>query len=227
MFSFIPFFVGLLALAIPHVFGSPAIVPLVRDAPPLPPVNVTTGASAPSFYSGPWQNFPAFNGAAGAGRSFDDLFNLNRNSMRSTGSTEDDVNRIKVGIRQSANQIGVDNRVILAIIMQESHGNVGVVTNNSPGGIVTAGIMQCMGYPGYPGQHGLSQDQITAMIRGGTQQFKQNLVNWGNIWTGESYYPALREYNSGSVNPNDLSDGRGATASYVSDVVQRLQGWVN
>jgi hypothetical protein len=65
------------------------------------------------------------------------------------------------------------------------------------------------------------------MVRGGTQHFKANLQNWGNKWSGESIYPALREYNSGSVNKDNLSDGRGATAEYVSDIAQRLQGWVN
>lgn len=65
------------------------------------------------------------------------------------------------------------------------------------------------------------------MVKGGTQHYKQNLINWGNKWSGESIYPALREYTSGSVNPNNLSDGRGATASYVSDIANRLQGWTN
>jgi hypothetical protein len=33
----------------------------------------------------------------------------------------------------------------------------------------------------------------------------------------------LRGYNSGSINFNDLNDPQGATASYVSDVANRLQ----
>lgn len=65
------------------------------------------------------------------------------------------------------------------------------------------------------------------MVRGGTQHFKGNLQNWGNALNERSIYSALREYNSGSVNENNLSDGRGATASYVSDIAQRLQGWVD
>lgn len=65
------------------------------------------------------------------------------------------------------------------------------------------------------------------MVRGGTEHFKQNLRNWGDKLSGESIYPALREYNSGSVNPNDLSDGQGATGPYVSDIAQRLQGWTD
>ena len=41
-------------------------------------------------------------------------------------------------------------------------------------------------------------------------------------------YTAARIYNSGSVAPNgDLSDGNGATPCYVSDIANRLTGWVN
>lgn len=65
------------------------------------------------------------------------------------------------------------------------------------------------------------------MVNGGTSHFKQNLQNWGDQWSEQSIYPALREYNSGGVNPNDLSDGLGATPAYVSDISQRLQGWVD
>lgn len=65
------------------------------------------------------------------------------------------------------------------------------------------------------------------MVRGGTEHYKQNLRNWGDAREPRSIYPALREYNSGNVNPGDLCDGRGATNSYVSDIVNRLQGWVN
>jgi len=62
------------------------------------------------------------------------------------------------------------------------------------------------------------------MVCGGTDHYKANLRNWGDKWAAESIYPALREYNSGSVNPDNLSDARGATASYVSDISQRLNG---
>ncbi|EMR69443.1 putative exo-beta- -glucanase protein [Eutypa lata UCREL1] len=160
-------------------------------------------------------------------KSFDELFGINQNYMNQAGSTWDDIGRINVGIRNAAANIGVDERVILSIIMQESHGYVGVETTYSPEGIPTAGIMQCSGCDGYPNRNGLSQDEISSMINGGTQHYKANLQNWGDQWTGESIYPALREYNSGSVNPDNLSDGQGATDSYVSDISQRLGGWAD
>lgn len=111
--------------------------------------------------------------------------------------------------------------------MQESTGNVGVNTTYNGDGHATAGLMQCDGSPGFPGQHGLSQDQITSMVTAGTNHFKQNLKDFGDADTADCIYKALREYNSGSVNPDNLSDGRGATASYVSDIANRLLGRTN
>ena len=63
------------------------------------------------------------------------------------------------------------------------------------------------------------------MICGGVEHFKGNMEHFGNKWSGESVWPALREYNSGNANLADLSDGRGATASYVSDLANRVTGW--
>jgi len=71
------------------------------------------------------------------------------------------------------------------------------------------------------------QDQITGMVRAGTQHFKDNLQQFGNSDTADCIYKALRAYNSGSVDEGNLSDGRGATASYVSDVANRLCGQTN
>ncbi|KAK8061812.1 hypothetical protein PG994_008178 [Apiospora phragmitis] len=205
--------------------GSPVAVASQQRATDFAPLNATVSVqSGPQWISGPWQNFPKMS----TWLTFDQMFEANKNSIKSTGSTWDDVGRINVAIRNAASSIGVDERVILGIIMQESHGYVGVITTFSPGeGIPTAGIMQCSNCPGYPGQTALSQDQISGMVNGGTNHFKANLQDFGDKWSEESIYPALREYNSGSVNQNDLSDGLGATASYVSDIAQRLQGWVD
>lgn len=89
--------------------------------------------------------------------SFDDMFERNKPSMLATGSTNDDVERVRNAIKECA-QMGVEERVILAIIMQESHGDVGVRTTFSPGeGVPTGGLMQCWMCMGNPGQHGISQ----------------------------------------------------------------------
>lgn len=60
------------------------------------------------------------------------------------------------------------------------------------------------------------------MVRAGTNHFKANLAEYGGADNADTIYKALRSYNSGSSNPNDLSDGRGATPNYVSDIANRL-----
>lgn len=116
---------------------------------------LSTINAAPNFFSGPWQNFPGSN----TWLSFDDMFNANRGSMINNGDVDADVDRIFNGIKDAAT-IGVDERVILAIIMQESHGNTGVQTTFSPEGIPTAGLMQCSGCPGFPSAHGDALSQV-------------------------------------------------------------------
>jgi hypothetical protein len=82
------------------------------------------------------------------------------------------------------------------------------------------------------------------MVLAGTKHFKGNLEQTGNQDSAQSIYQALRLYNSGSMNVNvsvsssqssndvlnleqNLSDGKGATDSYVSDIANRLQGKTN
>lgn len=62
------------------------------------------------------------------------------------------------------------------------------------------------------------------MIRAGTKHFKANLAENGNKRDAECIYKSFRCYNSGSCNPNNLSDGKGATNDYVSDMANRLCG---
>ena len=62
------------------------------------------------------------------------------------------------------------------------------------------------------------------MVRAGAVHFKGNLEQLDNQDTASTIYRALRLYNSGSLDDNNLSNGMGATDSYVSDVANRLQG---
>ena len=58
----------------------------------------------------------------------------------------------------------------------------------------------------------------------GTKHYKANLEQEGDAYDAATIYKALRLYNSGDIDENDLSDGKGATPSYVSDIANRLQG---
>jgi hypothetical protein len=72
----------------------------------------------------------------------------------------------------------------------------------------------------------MSQDQITSMVLAGTNHYKANLEQLDNQDTASTIYRAFRLYNSGSLDDNNLSNGLGATDSYVSDIANRLQGVV-
>ena len=68
---------------------------------------------------------------------------------------------------------------------------------------------------------------ILQMVQDGTQGTKsgpglvQHLNSHGNA------YSAARMYNSGAIADNgDLSHANGATACYVSDIANRLTGWM-
>lgn len=72
-----------------------------------------------------------------------------------------------------------------------------------------------------------SNTSIVAMVQDGTQGTSygpglvQNLNTYGNP------YSAARGYNSGHVpKSGNLSAAAGATACYVSDIANRLTGWV-
>ncbi|KAL7787063.1 hypothetical protein V8C37DRAFT_274646 [Trichoderma ceciliae] len=171
-------------------------------------------------YNGPYQNFPPMS----SWLPWTDVFGRYEQSMVNAGSTWDDVGRINVAISAAAANIGVDERVILAIILQESSGYVGVQCTGGN----DCGLMQCQGCPSFQGRNGLAQSDTSSMINGGTQHFKGNLEDFGNLWDISSIYPALREYNSGSVNSGDLSTSAGGfgVPCYVSDVARRMMGQV-
>jgi len=183
-----------------------------------PPVK---GGPGPQNYSGPASAFPSMLQWI----SFDALWNQNAPTMLTSymwpGNTEQQNEWIREAITQVANESGiVDERLILAVVMQESLGHVHVPTTNN--GIRNPGLMQS--HDGVEYSDSDPQGSIIQMIRDGTvgtasgDGLKQLVAQYGNV------YEALRAYNSGSVNQANLSDGLGATASYVSDCANRLLG---
>lgn len=111
------------------------------------------------YYSGPASAFPP----KSTWKDFNTLFDINKPTMQETGDTGEDIGRIYNAIVAAA-KLGVEERVILCIIMQESRGNVGVETPNDPDGNPTGGLMQAEGSPGFPGRHGLSQVRIRSLL---------------------------------------------------------------
>lgn len=115
--------------------------------------------------------------------------------------SDSEIALIKKSIEQVARESGVDVRVILCIIVQESGGNVRIPTTDN--GVRNPGIMQS--HNGVIFNPGDLSGSILQMIRDGTEGtrdgdgLKQNFARQGN------WYAAFREYNSGSVNVNEMN----------------------
>ena len=80
--------------------------------------------------------------------------------MFNNGDNGPDVGMIWNAIER-ASKLGCDPRIILCIIMQESHGNVGVEGPLNQDGNVTGGLMQAVESPGFPGQHSPQVTQVS------------------------------------------------------------------
>jgi hypothetical protein len=89
-------------------------------------------------------------------KSFEEIFNANKPEMLQTGDSGEDVGRIWNAVLEAA-KLGVEERVIFCIIMQESTGNVGVGTTTDNDITATGGLMQAEESPAFPGQHNLTQ----------------------------------------------------------------------
>lgn len=74
------------------------------------------------------------------------------------------MDRIHVAITSVANTYGIDRRVLLGIMMEESHGGVGVVTTYNADGVPTGGLMQASNCHGFDGQKNLAQVTRTIPI---------------------------------------------------------------
>lgn len=74
------------------------------------------------------------------------------------------VDRIRVAIISVAQSYGIDRRVLLGIMMEESHGGVGVVTTYDADGVPTGGLFQASNCHGYDGQNNLAQVIRTTLL---------------------------------------------------------------
>jgi LysM repeat protein len=180
------------------------------------------GPGAPlRFYSGPASAFPG----AALWQSYNKYYPRQVAQMNSAGNTPQQTQWVLDAVQQVSSESNIDKRVILAMIMQESHGQVTVGTTNN--GVLNTGIMQAHNGAVYDPAN--PRGSILQMVRDGVEGvsgpnggdgLKQLLQRYGNVFV------AFRGYNSGDggINFNDLSAGNGATNSYVSDIANRLMG---
>ncbi|RDI88777.1 Uricase [Venturia inaequalis] len=175
--------------------------------------------------------------------TFDEMFAINKKVI-TTGCTQFNVaansaqetSNIATGIKTVATETGIDSRFILAILLQESNGCVRAPTTSY--GVRNPGLMQDHDGSATCNEAGRIQNPCPAstikqMIRDGVagtpagDGLVQTMAKAGGYATSTSkYYVSARIYNSGSLAANgDLGAGI-ATHCYVSDVANRLTGWV-
>lgn len=198
----------------------------VNDTAP----GIGAGTDTYKYYQGNATHFPNHT----LWISFDDMWKNNLNNIKQScgwldyGDNDSDaeITDIYNAIQDRANASLVDHRFILALVLQESHGCVRVKHTTSSGGVKNTGLMQAHHGREYDKSH--ARLSILEMIQDGTQGTKNGdgLVQLLNTYGNP--YEAARGYNSGYIpKSGDLSEAAGATACYVSDVANRLTGWVN
>ena len=209
------------------------------SAPPAP------SASAPSTGGGTW-TYKMFNGDGSPSAGwpsqdswvdFDTAFESSSVNMKAScaqwnaaNDSPQEISDIKSAIQSVASSSGVDERFILAIMMQESNGCVRVPTTDN--GVTNPGLMQShdgagtcnSGSPVSP----CPASEITQMIHDGVEGtssgdgLKQTMAQCPSSGA-QAYYGAAVIYNSGNL-PSNLDDNT-ATPCYASDIANRLMGW--
>ena len=141
---------------------------------------------------------------------------------------------ISHAIQAIANQTQVDNRFILAILMQESRGCVRITTTTSthpnPGLMQShAGTWTCVdrGIEPCPWDnvYGMIRDGVAGTLEGDGLAAILNQQQALGYVGAQLYYRAARVYNSGRVDDSQLLERGGATHCYVSSIANRLTGW--
>lgn len=181
------------------------------------------------------------NGAASDGwpsmsqwKAFDTLWGLNEILISaSCDNSDEETAAIKSSIQSIAEETGVDERFILAIVMQESKGCVRVQSTNN--GVQNTGLMQSHDGTGSCNKDGSKttpcpSSMIHTMIKDGTAGTSagDGLQQCFAAQSGEEaakYYKAARTYNSGSVDASGNLGQGGATHCYASDIANRVGGW--
>nr|POE72345.1 hypothetical protein CFP56_12218 [Quercus suber] len=148
-------------------------------------------------------------------------------------NSDDESNDLKSAIQSIASSSGIDERFILAVVMQESKGCVRAPTTNY--GVRNPGLMQDHDGTGTcndaTSSNPCPQSAIQQMIKDGVTGTAagdglEQCIAESHASDVSKYYKAARIYNSGSVTDNNLSLGV-ATHCYASDIANRLTGWVS
>ncbi|CEJ93752.1 hypothetical protein VHEMI09322 [[Torrubiella] hemipterigena] len=211
------------------------------------------GGSSPSDSKGPQAKdvytFYQGDGSTAAGwpseqqwASFDSLWKINLPFIQKsctnlrTGAPDNspqEIEQIKKALADVSKEAGIDKRVGLALMMQESKGCVRIGTTavdvENPGLLQSHKGVNCIGKVPCP------QATIKQMIKDGLEgtQFgdglKQTIAQGAkqlNAKGAQAVYAGARGYNSGSIKTGDLNFKFKATACYATDIANRLTGWI-
>ena len=212
--------------------------PQPAPPPPPPPAEPPAGGgghaqpASPQSYTGPSSSFPP----SSKWVQFEDMWQINEPTItqkQASGQTNtpQQVQFIKQAILQVAKESGVDERVILGVMMQESNGDVHAGSTSSADGVGNPGLMQS--HQGVSFKEQDQQGSILQMIRDGVTGTKAgDGIKQCIEHQGGDVFAGVREYNSGSnaVHKENLSDvtangsGHFGVTSYASDIANRLMG---
>ena len=203
-------------------------------------------ASAPSGGSGGFAGYKMYSGSGSPSEGwptesdwmdFESAFAASKTNMLGSctqwGYQDDsaqEIDDIKSAIQSVASSSGMDERFILAVMMQESNGCVRVQTTDN--GVTNPGLMQSHNGPGSCNSgtpmSPCPASEITQMIKDGVTGTPsgdglQQCMDQCSTSGSQAYYQAAVIYNSGNL-PQNLDDNT-ATPCYASDVANRLMGW--
>jgi hypothetical protein len=150
-------------------------------------------------------------------------------------NSQEEIKDIYNAINDISSQMNVDARFIFAVMLQESNGCVRAPTTNY--GVRNPGLMQSHNGVGTCNNQGQVQtpcpsQEIYQMILDGVAGTPSGdgLVQLLQSSSGPQdtkLFQAARKYNSGSIDGSGNLSAGIATQCYVSDVANRLMGWVH
>ncbi|KAF1975518.1 hypothetical protein BU23DRAFT_503470 [Bimuria novae-zelandiae CBS 107.79] len=163
---------------------------------------------------------------------FKQLWTINQPVIETANGGNQYNDDIKSAILEVADGSKVDARLILAIIMQESSGNVSIQCTEGN----ACGLMQHRGSVQFDSSQ--PKTSIKAMIEDGVYG-TLSVPGFLSYFNGDSSdltwvntqlingnpYAAAHVYNTGHIDSENLSTDNGQSNYYAHDILSRLQGW--
>ncbi len=171
--------------------------------------------------------------------SFDDIWTANLETIGSSctqfgqeNNSPEETDDIRAALLSESKAVGIDPRLSLATMLQESKGCVRVWSTNY--GVENPGLFQSHNGQGNCfGTNPCTESEIIQMVKDGVSGTADGAGLKGVIQQAteagdkgvQAMYGGLRMYNSGSIDPSGNLEAGIATHCYVTDIANRLTGW--